>query len=84
MADKKELGLVALIAIVVSSMIGSGVDGLPQNMAAHSALGPILIAWLICGCGIFLSLELLSSSQILDLIFSQVYICMLEKVSVPL
>lgn len=53
MADKKELGLVALIAIVVSSMIGSGVDGLPQNMAAHSALGPILIAWLICGCGIF-------------------------------
>jgi len=53
MADKKELGLVTLIAIVVSSMIGSGVDGLPQNMAAHSALGPILIAWFICGFGIF-------------------------------
>jgi hypothetical protein len=28
-----KLGLVALIAIVVSSMIGSGVDSLPQNMA---------------------------------------------------
>lgn len=28
-------------------MIGSGVDGLPQNMAASSALAPLLSAWLI-------------------------------------
>ena len=49
----KKLGLAALIAIVVSSMIGSGVDGLPQNMAASSALAPVLIAWLICGFGMF-------------------------------
>ncbi|WOE30570.1 MULTISPECIES: basic amino acid/polyamine antiporter [unclassified Acinetobacter] len=51
--DGKKLGLFALIAIVVSSMIGSGVDGLPQNMAANSALAPVLIAWLICGFGMF-------------------------------
>ena len=51
--SSKKLGLVALIAIVVSSMIGSGVDGLPQNMAANSALAPVLIAWLICGFGMF-------------------------------
>lgn len=51
-ADEK-LGLVALIAIVVSSMIGSGVDSLPQNMAETSALGPVTIAWLIAGFGMF-------------------------------
>lgn len=48
-----KLGLVALIAIVVSSMIGSGVDSLPQNMAETSALGPVVIAWLLSGFGMF-------------------------------
>lgn len=52
--DKSQkLGLLALIAIVVSSMIGSGVDGLPQNMAENSAIGAVTIAWLICGFGMF-------------------------------
>lgn len=49
----EKLGLVALTAIVVSSMIGSGIDGLPQNMSAHSAVGPIIIAWLLTGFGMF-------------------------------
>ncbi|OZI71551.1 basic amino acid/polyamine antiporter [Bordetella genomosp. 12] len=49
----QKLGLVALVAIVVSSMIGSGVDSLPQNMAATSALGPVIIAWLVSGFGMF-------------------------------
>ncbi|WP_232826096.1 basic amino acid/polyamine antiporter [Bordetella trematum] len=49
----QKLGLVALVAIVVSSMIGSGVDSLPQNMAETSALGPVVIAWLISGFGMF-------------------------------
>jgi len=49
----QKLGLVALISIVVSSMIGSGVDGLPQNMAANSAVGPVTIAWIVCGIGMF-------------------------------
>lgn len=48
-----KLGLVALTAIVVSSMIGSGVDSLPQNMAETSALGPVVIAWLLSGVGMF-------------------------------
>lgn len=37
--NKQKLGLLALTSIVVSSMIGSGVDGLPQNMAENSAVG---------------------------------------------
>lgn len=49
----QKLGLVALISIVVSSMIGSGVDGLPQNMAESSAVGPVTLAWIICGVGMF-------------------------------
>lgn len=54
MKDKtQKLGLLALISIVVSSMIGSGVDGLPQNMAENSAVGPVTIAWIICGVGMF-------------------------------
>lgn len=51
--DGQKLGLLALVTIVVSSMIGSGVDGLPQNMAANSALGPVVIAWLVCGFGMY-------------------------------
>ena len=49
----QKLGLLALVAIVISSMIGSGVDGLPQNMAATSEIGPVIIAWLICGFGMY-------------------------------
>lgn len=52
-SDSQKLGLIALISIVVSSMIGSGVDSLPQNMAANSALGPVIIAWLICAFGMY-------------------------------
>lgn len=51
--NAQKLGLIALISIVVSSMIGSGVDGLPQNMAENSAVAPVIIAWLICGFGMF-------------------------------
>lgn len=51
--EDQKLGLIALIAIVVSSMIGSGVDSLPQNMAAESAMGPVAIAWIISGFGMY-------------------------------
>ncbi|MGQ6548325.1 basic amino acid/polyamine antiporter [Serratia sp. IR-2025] len=51
--SNQKLDLLALVAIVVSSMIGSGVDGLPQNMSASSAVGSVTIAWLICGFGMF-------------------------------
>lgn len=51
--DDQKLGLIALVAIVVSSMVGSGVDSLPQNMASESAMGPVAIAWVISGFGMY-------------------------------
>ena len=49
----KKLGLTALAAVVVSSMIGGGIYSLPQNMAAGASVGAVLIAWLITGVGIY-------------------------------
>lgn len=49
----KKLGVVALAAIVVSSMLGGGIYSLPQNMSAGASLGAILIAWLITGIGMW-------------------------------
>lgn len=51
--DNKGLGVFALAAIVVSSMLGGGIYSLPQNMAAGASAGAILLAWLITGFGIF-------------------------------
>lgn len=48
-----KMGLIALIAIVVGSMLGGGVFSLPQNTAATSAIGPVIIAWIIAGIGIY-------------------------------
>lgn len=48
-----KLGLISLIAIVVGSMLGGGVFSLPQNTAATSAIGPIIIAWVIAGIGVY-------------------------------
>ena len=46
-----KLGLVALVALVVGSMIGGGVFSLPQNMAAGASPGAVVIGWLITGIG---------------------------------
>jgi arginine:ornithine antiporter/lysine permease len=46
-----KVGLFGLIAVVIGSMVGSGFFDLPGNMAQHSALGPILIAFLITFVG---------------------------------
>lgn len=46
------LGLGALAAVVVGSMIGSGVFSLPQNMAAGAGPLAIIIGWCITGVGI--------------------------------
>lgn len=48
-----KLGMLALIAIVVGSMLGGGVYSLPQNTAATSAVGPVVIAWIIAGIGVY-------------------------------
>lgn len=49
-----ELRLSLLVALVVGSIIGSGIFGLPQNMAAGAGAGAILIGWRITGVGMLL------------------------------
>lgn len=48
----RKLGLGALTAVVIGSMIGSGVFSLPQNMAAGAGPLAIIIGWGITGVGI--------------------------------
>lgn len=56
--SKDKIGLLALTALVLSSMIGSGIFSLPQNMAAVAGAEALLIGWLITGVGIvFLGLS---------------------------
>ncbi|MFX4308013.1 amino acid permease [Acinetobacter soli] len=55
-----KIGLLSLTALVFSSMVGSGVFSLPQNMAAVANGSALLFAWLITGVGIiFLAISLL-------------------------
>jgi arginine:ornithine antiporter/lysine permease len=51
-STSRKLGLGALTAVVIGSMIGSGVFSLPQNMAAGAAPLAIIIGWGISGIGI--------------------------------
>ena len=48
------LGLGLLVALVVGSIIGSGIFGLPQNMAAGAGAGAIVIGWGITGVGMLM------------------------------
>ena len=49
---KVTLGPVLLAALVIGSMVGSGVFSLPQNMAASAGANAILIGWIITAVGI--------------------------------
>ncbi len=49
-----QLGLGLLVALVVGSILGSGIFGLPQNMAAGAGAGAILIGWAITGTGMLM------------------------------
>ena len=49
-----KLGLGLLIALVVGSILGSGIFGLPQNMAAGAGAGAILIGWVVTGTGMLM------------------------------
>jgi len=51
---EKKLGLSALTALVLSSMLGAGVFSLPQNMAEVASPAALLIGWGITGVGILL------------------------------
>ena len=53
-ATRPGLGLAALTAIVVGSMIGSGIFALPSQMAGSAAPGPLLIGWAITGVGMLM------------------------------
>jgi arginine:ornithine antiporter/lysine permease len=43
-----------LVALVVGSVLGSGIFGLPQNMARGAGAGAVLIAWCISGFGMLM------------------------------
>ncbi|WP_342320805.1 amino acid permease [Kosakonia sp. BYX6] len=51
---EKKLGLSALTALVLSSMLGAGVFSLPQNMAEVASPAALILGWLITGAGILL------------------------------
>lgn len=63
--SEKKLGLGALTALVLSSMLGAGVFSLPQNMAAVAGPAALLLGWVITGSGIiFLALAMLLLSRL--------------------
>lgn len=63
--SNKKIGLISLTALVLSSMIGSGIFSLPQNMAAVAGSEALLIGWLITGVGIiFLGLSFFFISRL--------------------
>ena len=50
--SSKKIGLASLTALVFSSMVGSGIFSLPQNMTQVAGVDAELIGWLITGVGI--------------------------------
>jgi arginine:ornithine antiporter/lysine permease len=50
-SQQKKLGTVAMTALVVGAVVGSGIFSLPQNMAEGAGAGAILIAWAITFVG---------------------------------
>ncbi|MDR1684426.1 MAG: basic amino acid/polyamine antiporter [Elusimicrobiota bacterium] len=48
-----KLSLAGLTGIVISSMVGSGVFSLPQNMASGAGAGAVLLAWIITIAGMY-------------------------------
>lgn len=63
--SNKKIGLISLTALVLSSMIGSGIFSLPQNMAAVAGAEALITGWLITGIGIiFLGLSFFYISRL--------------------
>lgn len=52
--NSKKLGIVALVAMVISSSIGSGIFGISTDMAGSSSPGAAIIAWIIVGIGVLM------------------------------
>ncbi|MBC7746872.1 arginine-ornithine antiporter [Pedobacter sp.] len=51
--ERKNLGLLSMTALVIGSIIGSGVFNLMSNLSAEASLMAILIGWAITGIGMF-------------------------------
>ncbi|HII3688397.1 TPA: basic amino acid/polyamine antiporter [Pasteurella multocida] len=63
--SNKKIGLLSLTALVLSSMIGSGIFSLPQNMAEVAGAQALVIGWSITGIGIiFLGLSFFFISRL--------------------
>ncbi|WP_127842004.1 arginine-ornithine antiporter [Actinomyces wuliandei] len=50
----QKVPLTALTALVVGSMIGGGIFGLPQQMASAAAPGPLVMGWVVTGVGMLM------------------------------
>ncbi|WWW35556.1 arginine-ornithine antiporter [Stenotrophomonas rhizophila] len=53
-APSNRLGLAALTALVVGSMVGAGIFSLPQNIARSAGPGAALLGWAISGLGMLM------------------------------
>lgn len=53
LSSPKKVGIIALIAFVVSAMLGGGVFNLPADAATAASPGGLLIAWAITAIGIW-------------------------------
>ncbi|HHT7676090.1 basic amino acid/polyamine antiporter [Pasteurella multocida] len=63
--SNKKIGLLSLTALVLSSMIDSGIFSLPQNMAEVAGAQALVIGWIITGIGIiFLGLSFFFISRL--------------------
>ncbi|NNI71748.1 basic amino acid/polyamine antiporter [Pasteurella multocida] len=63
--SNKKIGLLSLTALVLSSMIGSGIFSLPQNMVEVAGAQALVIGWIITGIGIiFLGLSFFFISRL--------------------
>ena len=49
--SKSKLGFGLLVALVVGSVVGSGIFAIPQNMTVGAGTGAIIIGWLITAVG---------------------------------
>jgi arginine:ornithine antiporter/lysine permease len=54
----EKMGLVGLIALCVSAMVGSGVFDLPKNMSMEAGVTAQFLSWIITGIGIWFIAEM--------------------------
>lgn len=48
-----KVGVLGLVAIIISAMVGGGIFDLPQNLSQHTSAGGQIIAWFITGIGMW-------------------------------